>query len=100
MRLTIIPADMAVYVDGVCKMPLDLTSCGLPLDVHALQWYETKGWIEFNDDEDPFTPKPDNLVIEALPDWAMACVDVWDSWVPPPPPEPPQPPIEETTPTA
>lgn len=83
MRLIIIPSDGAVYVDGECRSPLDLSGCGIPAIVHALQWFETKGWIEFNDDGDPFTPIPPNEIIESLPDWALNCVQVWESYVPP-----------------
>ena len=58
MRLTIIPVDNFVSVSGDGSHgPLDLSVCGIPADVHALQWYDTRGWIEFRDDEDPFTPK-------------------------------------------
>ena len=56
MKLTIIVEDNAVYVDGVMKayapLPLDLTQCGIPSNVHALQWKETAGWIEFEDNPD------------------------------------------------
>lgn len=79
MRLTIIPSDFAVYVDTVCREPLDLLGCGIPLNVHALQWFETKGWIEFNDDGDPFTPKPPNQIITVLPQWAQNCYQVWQN---------------------
>lgn len=84
MRLTIIPIDGFVAVDSVSKFsPLDLTSCEIPADIHALQWYDNKGWIEFNDDNDPFTPKPQNEMITQLPSWANACVNVWTAWTPP-----------------
>lgn len=89
MRLTIIPVDGTVIVDGNPKyQPLDLSACAIPSDVHALQWYENRGWIEFSDDNDPFTPKPANQDIYSLPDWANACVQVWTDWQPPAPPEP------------
>lgn len=90
MRLTIVPSDGTVIVDGNAKFqPLDLSGCAIPSDVHALQWFDTRGWIEFSDDNDPFTPKPENQDIYSLPDWANACVAVWDAWTPPaPPPEP------------
>lgn len=92
MRLTIIPVDGTVIVDDVSKcQPLDLSSCGIPADVHALQWYTTRGWIEFRDDDDPFTPKPANQDITELPAWANACVAVWEAWTPPAPPPPPEP---------
>lgn len=81
MRLTIIPVDGLVSVDGNPKFqPLDLSNCGIPVAVHALQWYETRGWIEFSDDDDPFTPKPPNENIFELPDWANRCVSVWEEW--------------------
>lgn len=87
MRLTIVPVDGTVIVDGVVKyQPLDLSSCGVPSEVHALQWYGTRGWIEFNDDADPFTPKAPNEDLSTLPAWAEACVAVWDAWSPPAPP--------------
>lgn len=85
MRLTIIPFDSFVAVDGDgSHKPLDLSLCGIPVDVHALQWFDTQGWIEFVDGE-PFTPKPPNQDITELPEWASNCVSVWESWVPPEP---------------
>jgi hypothetical protein len=84
MRLTIIPIDGFVAIDSVSKFaPLDLTTCEIPDDIHALQWYDNKGWIEFKDDNDPFTPKPANEMISKLPSWANACVQVWKDYVPP-----------------
>lgn len=84
MRLTILPSDGSVIVDGNVKFqPLDLSQCAIPSDIHALQWYENRGWIEFSDDNDPFTPKPANQDIYSLPDWANACVQVWTDWQPP-----------------
>ena len=73
MRLTIIVDDNAVYVDGVCRMPLDLSQCNIPTNVHALQWYETEGEIEFDG-----KPKPANEDITVLPEWADACVAKWN----------------------
>ena len=93
MRLTIIPIDGFVCVDEISKyQPLDISGCNIPADVHALQWYETRGWIEFRDDNDPFTPKKPNEDIYSLPDWANNCVQVWEQWTPPTPP------VEEATP--
>jgi hypothetical protein len=93
MKLTIIPSDNAVYVDGLMKayapLPLDLSQCGIPSDVHALQWKDTAGWIEFNDNPDG--TKPQNQPITELPAWANACVDVWNAWTPYVPPVPVQP---------
>lgn len=87
MRITIIPDDSYVAVDGDnTHKPLDLSSCNIPSNVHALQWYSTRGWIEFDDPIDPFAPKPSNEDITTLPEWADACVTVWENWLPPPEP--------------
>ena len=86
MKLTIIPSDSFVAVDADgSHQPLDLSTCGIPTDVHALQWFDTRGWIEFVD-VDPFTPKPPNQDITELPQWANDCVLVWQNWTPPAPP--------------
>ena len=91
MKLTIIVEDNAVYIDGLMKayapLPLDLNQCGIPDNVHALQWKETAGWIEFIDNADG--TKPQNEPITTLPDWANACVEVWNTWTPYVPPTPP-----------
>lgn len=51
MRLTIIPEDHAVYVDGVCYNNIDLTWLP-PVEgktIHAVQWYgdQEEGEVEF-----------------------------------------------------
>ena len=90
MKLTIIVEDKTVYVDGVPRatvpLPLDLSQCGIPNNVWALQWKDTSGWIEFVDNPDG--SKPPNESITVLPNWANACVNVYNAWTPyiPPPP--------------
>jgi hypothetical protein len=79
MKLTIIPIDGAVYVDDVSHSDLDLNF--IPSDVHALQWKETKGWVEFKDNDDGI--KPPNQVITELPEWATLALNVWTNWTPP-----------------
>jgi hypothetical protein len=74
MKLTIIPADDAVYKDGNSYSGLNLAAA--PSNVHALQWKDTKGWIEFTDNDDG--TKPQNEVITELPSWVNACVTKWD----------------------
>ena len=74
MNLVIIPSDGAVYVDGYSFPDLDLSN--VPSDVHALQWKNTKGWIEFKDLDDD--TKPQNQVITELPSWANTCKAKWD----------------------
>lgn len=70
-RLTILPVDGAVYRDAGNYLDLDLSGCGVPADVHALQWDGSAGTIEFTDTRE-------NEEITALPDWANACVTKWD----------------------
>jgi hypothetical protein len=47
MRLTIIPADSFVAINGEGYGGLDLSF--MPVDIHAVQWYETEGEIEYKD---------------------------------------------------
>jgi hypothetical protein len=70
MKLTIIPADGSVGENGVFYLELNLSSCSIPADVHALQWQDTAGWIEFN------TPI-ENQPITELPAWANCCMTKW-----------------------
>jgi hypothetical protein len=77
MRLTIIPEDGAVYVNGVSYSHLDLSF--IQSDVHALQWYDSYGEIEFKRSFiDGKIVRPANQVITELPDWANACKSKWD----------------------
>ena len=77
MNLTIINEDNAVYVDGLAFAELDLSTTGIPSNVHALQWKVNLGWVEFKDNSD-FT-KPANEIINVLPDWANNCVTVYNN---------------------
>ena len=79
MNLTIINEDNAVYVDGLALAGLDLSTTGIPSNVHALQWKVNLGWIEFQDNSD-FT-KPANEVINTLPDWANNCVTIYNNQI-------------------
>ena len=84
MRLTIIPVDGTVIENGVGYNSLDLSSCGIPSNVRALQWKETSGWLEFWDKQ--------NEDITELPSWVNCCLAIWtvaNTPVPPPPPSPP-----------
>jgi hypothetical protein len=82
MKLTIIPADGSVGEDGKFYNDLDLASCNIPANVHALQWDDAAGWIEFKD------PVP-NEEITSLPAWANCCMTKWTEANTPKPPEPP-----------
>jgi hypothetical protein len=74
MNLVIIPIDGAVYVDGYSFSGLDLSI--VPSDVHALQWKNDKGWLEFKDLDN--STKPPNQDITELPSWANTCKTKWD----------------------
>lgn len=74
MKLTIIISDGAVYKDGFSFSGLDLSSA--PSNVHALQWDNHAGWIEFKDEAE-FRKAP-NENITALPDWANIALTKWD----------------------
>lgn len=75
MRITIIPTDNTIYIDSIAMFISDINSCDIPNNVHALQWFDTKGWIEYKELEDAFEQKPQNQVIEKLPDWAIKCIN-------------------------
>ena len=84
MRLTIIVEDGAVYKDSISS--LELVWDGTPFDVHALQWQDVAGWIEYIGD------KPNENITE-LPQWAYNALDAWqiayDKSIVPPIPLPP-----------
>jgi hypothetical protein len=83
MKLTIIPVDGSVGEDGKFYLGLDLSSCAIPVNVHALQWDGAAGSIEFNE------PIP-NEEITVLPSWANCCMTKWtEANQPPAPPGPP-----------
>jgi hypothetical protein len=82
MKLTVIPVDGTVNEDGKAYIGLNLSSCNIPANVHALQWQDTAGWIEFKD------PTPNQPITE-LPAWANCCMNKWTEANTPKPPEPP-----------
>jgi hypothetical protein len=87
MRLTILPSDKSVYVDGLAYHPINWE--GTPAEVHALQWFDTHGWIEYTDN------RP-NTTIQVLPVWADNAYAAWvEANKPPPAPLPPPPPTAE-----
>lgn len=73
MKLVIVTADKKVNKDGLAYINLDLSSCGIPDNVWALQWQDTSGWIE---DKSALV---DNTTITELPAWANACLAKWDA---------------------
>lgn len=47
MRVTIIPDDGFVSVDGLGFVALDLSF--MPSEIHAVQWYHNEGDVEYRD---------------------------------------------------
>jgi hypothetical protein len=76
MRIVIIKETGTVSVRGQSIGELDLSQCGLPENLWALQWEErgvNSGHIEYD------SPLIDNTPITELPAWANACVAVWQA---------------------
>lgn len=73
MKITIIPEDKIVYIDSVSFSPLDFIS---PSNVHALQWKDSQGWIEFVDSIDG--TKDANQLITELPSWSNDAIKQWN----------------------
>lgn len=94
MRLTIIPINGSVGKDEKFYNALNLTSCNIPADIHALQWQDTAGWIEFN------SALVQNEGITELPAWANCCITKWDQADNPPIPDPVPPTAEQNKQTA
>ena len=74
MRVTIIPIDGSVSVDGVGFGGLDLSF--MDASVHAVQWYETHGEIEV---KDPVTGRMvANEVITSI-DAFQPAINLWQA---------------------
>lgn len=49
MRLIIIPSDKFISIDGQGLLDIEQDLSWIPSDVHAVQWYDTWGEVEYND---------------------------------------------------
>lgn len=78
MRLTIIPIDGAVYKDGLCYSHLVWE--GTPSNIHALQWFDTQGWIEYRQTNPFENDRLPNETITELPQWALNAVAAWEEY--------------------
>lgn len=65
MNVTIIPTDKTVVVDSIGYGDIDMSS--VPSNIHALQWEDTEGTIEYNN--------LNNEEIFELPSWALGCIE-------------------------
>lgn len=72
MKLTIVPEDKVIVKDGIgVNFPNNLNdhiSSSIPSDIHALQWKENSGELEYVENGRA------NETISVLPDWANECV--------------------------
>lgn len=71
MRLTIIKPDKSVYVNGECYSGIDLS--WIPTfegkEVHALQWYDDHGEVEFTCSSDNMQITELGVFEKAIPLW-------------------------------
>jgi hypothetical protein len=88
MKITIIPVDGAVGKDGKFYTDINLDSCAIPANIHALQWDGVAGWIEFKD------PVP-NEEITMLPEWVNCCIAKLEQLYNAPAPDPIPPTAEQ-----
>lgn len=72
MKLTIIREDGSIYQDGISYLDSNLSF--IPTNVHALQWKDNNGWIEYSEDDEG--NKQHNEKIYILPDWANTAIDI------------------------
>jgi hypothetical protein len=49
MRLTIVPEDGVIGIDGEFLLKIQQNLSWIPANVHAVQWYDTWGEVEFKD---------------------------------------------------
>lgn len=74
-RITIVVSDSSVYLSAGIFIDLDLSSAAIPNDVHAFQFRDGKGWIEYVDGihpEEPINSK------DEIPQWVTACISLWN----------------------
>lgn len=85
MRVTIIPADRMVMVDGEARAPL---AFAIDPAIHAVQWHGDWGEVEFIATS-PGGKPPNEIITDMAP--FQAAVDAWQAWMPPAPPPLPEP---------
>ena len=90
MKLTIISDDKTVIIDGVYKY---LENLVIDANIHAVQWYDTWGEIEYRSTREG---KPANEIIEDISPFQNV-IDLWNETVWPPVIELPKPEISANT---
>lgn len=77
MRITIVPVDKIVIIDGQPRINIDFD---IDPKIHALQWYETWGEVEYKQ-----TPGQDyvhNKIVNSL-DGFESALSAWENWIDP-----------------
>jgi hypothetical protein len=73
MRVTIVPIDSKVVVEG----QLEIVDCSsIAENIHAVQWYGTVGEVEFKHDYIENTRKPNDRITDFSP--YQKFVDAWE----------------------
>lgn len=83
VRMTVIPEDFVVQINGEPRTVLDMSSA--PANLHAMQWYETWGNEEFN--APPGQPLPPSQNISNLNNY-QTLIALWEAAAPIPDPAP------------
>ena len=68
MRITIIPSDKTIGIDGDFLLSIQQDISWVPENIHAFQWYNTWGEVEYTDDSP-------NERIEELGIYQQAVID-------------------------
>ena len=68
MRITIIPSDKTICIDGDFLLSIQQDISWVPENIHAVQWYNTWGEVEYTDDSP-------NERIEELGIYQQAVID-------------------------
>ena len=76
MRVTVIPEDGFVSVDGEGYSGLDLSF--IPQEVHALQWYTDEGEIEYQDARGRATHNEAITALSQFEYWGQ-CYAAWQA---------------------
>lgn len=75
MKVSIIPSDNVVVVDGV---PRRVDCSSVPPEVHAVQWQDAVGVVEYVDDDPNDGQAPAPQRITSLGEY-QALVDAWQA---------------------
>ena len=73
MKVSIIPFDSVVCIDGICINGIDLSQ--IPSEIHAVQWRDNEGTIEYMTQN---KVKPQNQDITSFEQFNWV-IDAWNT---------------------